>query len=396
MKRYLFIMVQEGYRWGGSEPLWSSAAEHLVRQGNEVRVCAKDWGEPVPQIERLRPVGCRIILRPDRFAIPPFFARQVRRVFPSPPYFESQIRSMGRDADLVVISQTDNADGLEWMEAARAAGLRYVAIAQSAVVYWWPEDARAERVARCYEHAAASYFVSQAVLDITRCQFGSQFPNAEVVPQQFGIPYDVSPPWPGDAEQCLRLAHVGRLDVVSKAQDILLQVLALPHWRRRNVRLSLFGTGPHEGCLRRMVQEFSLNNVDFAGQTDDVPTVWAKHHALVLPSRFEGMPLVVIEAMLCGRCCIVTDVGGNRELICDGLNGFLAKAPTVELFDDAMNRAWENRSRLREMGEAAARDIRKLVPPDPGRELARELDLLARDDNRGERTSAVEPAGATR
>ena len=56
--------------------------------------------------------------------------------------------------------------------------------------------------------------------------------------------------------------------------------------------------------------------------------IWAEHHALVLPSRFEGMPLVVVEAMLCGRPCIVTDVGGNAELIRDGINGFLAKAPT--------------------------------------------------------------------
>ena len=67
------------------------------------------------------------------------------------------------------------------------------------------------------------------------------------------------------------------------------------------------------------------------------------------------MPLSVVEAMLCGRPCIVTDVAGNRELIRDNVNGFLAKAPTVELLDEAMNRAWENRHRLREMGEAAAR-----------------------------------------
>ena len=55
MKKYFFIMAQEGLPWGGSEPLWSSAAEHLVRRGHEVRVSVKDWGRPVPQIEGLRP-----------------------------------------------------------------------------------------------------------------------------------------------------------------------------------------------------------------------------------------------------------------------------------------------------------------------------------------------------
>ena len=60
MKKYLFIMANDGHPWGGSEPLWSSAAEHLVREGNEVRVSVKDWGKPVRQIEHLRSAGCMI------------------------------------------------------------------------------------------------------------------------------------------------------------------------------------------------------------------------------------------------------------------------------------------------------------------------------------------------
>ena len=65
----------------------------------------------------------------------------------------------------------------------------------------------------------------------------------------------------------------------------------------------------------------------------------------------------------------------------DGVNGFLAKAPTVELLDEAMSRAWENRSRLRAMGELSARDVRQWVSADPGGDLARELALLAGDGN---------------
>jgi glycosyltransferase involved in cell wall biosynthesis len=48
---------------------------------------------------------------------------------------------------------------------------------------------------------------------------------------------------------------------------------------------------------------------------------WA--HVLVLPSHWEGMPLVVIEAMRCGVVVIATDVGAMREIITDGVNGFL-------------------------------------------------------------------------
>jgi glycosyltransferase involved in cell wall biosynthesis len=386
-------MAQEGLPWGGSEPLWSSAAEHLVRRGNEVRISAKDWGKPVPQIERLRSAGCRIFYRDYR--IPPFFTRQVRRLFPPRPFLESHMATVGGDADLVVVSSPDNRTGFEWMESARAAGRKYAVIAQSAVIHWWPEDDIAERLAEAYENACGSYFVSQAILEISRWQFGTALEKAKVVRNPFNVSYDASPPWPAsppDGE--LALAFVGRLDVVSKGQDVLLQVLGLPHWRERKVRLSLVGEGPNERGLRRMVERLGLTNVEFRGQSDNVEAIWAEHHALVLPSRFEGMPLVVVEAMLCGRPCIATDVGGNRELIRDGVNGFLAKAPTVELLDEAMNRAWENRSRLRAMGQVSARDVRQWVSADPGGDLARELALLVGDADSSADQRGVSAVGA--
>jgi glycosyltransferase involved in cell wall biosynthesis len=119
-----------------------------------------------------------------------------------------------------------------------------------------------------------------------------------------------------------------------------------------------------------------LPNVEFAGFVEDMERLWAGHHALVLPSRYEGLPLSLVEAMLCGRAGIVTDVGGNRELVCDGVNGYLAKAATVELFDQAMNRAWENRHCLLKMGQVAARDVRQYVSPDPTGDFVRELQSL--------------------
>ena len=374
MRKYLFIMAQAGHPWGGSEPLWASAAEHLVRRGNEVRVSVKDWGKPLPQIEQLRSAGCQIFYHTHR--IPPFVTRQIQKVIRPPDFWIEHVRKAGEGVDLVVISQGANFDGLVWMERTRHVGLKYVAIAHSAVVYWWPEDEVAERLAESYEEASASYFVSQAILDLSRRQFGSPLRNAKVVRNPFNVRYDARPPWPANSAEGLALACVGRLDVISKAQDVLLQVLALPHWRERKVRLSLIGTGPNERGLRRMTEQLGLTNVELAGQQNDIEGIWSKHHALVLPSRFEGMPLTLVEAMLCGRPCIVSDVGGNRELVRDGINGFLARAPTVELLDEAMNRAWDNRARLTEMGCTAARDARQFVSRDPGGDFARELEVL--------------------
>ena len=137
MRKYLFIMAQEGYPWGGSEALWSSAAEHLVRQGTEVRVSVKDWGERVAQIEHLRSAGCQIFYRDYR--LPSFFVRQFRKILPFPPFVESHMAAAGGDVDLVVVCSPDNKTGIEWMDGARAAGRKYAVIAQTAVVYWWPD-----------------------------------------------------------------------------------------------------------------------------------------------------------------------------------------------------------------------------------------------------------------
>lgn len=265
------------------------------------------------------------------------------------------------------------------MEGARAAGRKYAIIAQSAVVYWWPDDSVAERLAEAYENATGSYFVSQAILEISRRQFGTALEKAKVVRNPFNVSYDASPLWPASPDEQLALACVGRLDVISKGQDVLLQVLGLPHWKERRVRLSVIGTGPNERVLRRMADRLGLTNIEFAGHREDVEKIWSEHHGLVLPSRFEGMPLTVVEAMLCGRPCIVTDVGGNRELVRDEINGFIAKAPTVELLDEAMNRAWENRARLKEMGRVAAKDVRQFVSRDPGGDLARKLAAVTGD-----------------
>lgn len=373
MRGYLFIAANEGNRWGGSEFLWSQAAEKLVGRGHRVVVSAKGWDPPVPEVERLRGAGCCVSYRKT----PSRLHRLRHKLFPLAEYHRDHLSTIARAVDLIVISQGANTDGLSWMEAAGRAGFKYAVISHLASELWWPDDAMAERAATAYDGASRSYFVSQATLNLSARQFATALPNAKIIRNPFGVRYDAQPAWPANHDVELALACVARLDVAHKGQDLLLRVLALDHWRSRKVRVSLIGTGPQERNLRRSVQELALTNVSMDGHLGDIEGVWARHDALVLPSRYEGMPVSIVEAMLCGRPCIVTDVGGNQELVRDGTNGFIAKAPTLELLDDAMNRAWEQRGHLREMGERAAADVRQWVPADPAEDFARDLEALA-------------------
>ena len=287
------------------------------------------------------------------------------------------MKKIGAAADLIVVSQGGNCEGLEWAEAAQANSYRYAIIAQAAVEAWWPDDEFTERLAAAYEAACCPFFVSEANLILTRQQFVAPLRHARVIRNPFNVRYDACPSWPSSSSDELRLACVGRLDAAAKGQDILFQVMDLPHWRSRRIHVTLVGSGRNERGLRRWADTLKLPNVTFEGFSENIEQVWSSHHALILPSRWEGMPLVLVEAMLCGRPAIVTDVAGARELVRDGINGFLAKAPTVELLGEAMNRAWENRRRLKEMGEQAAIDVRKFVSPDPTEDFVRELIALA-------------------
>jgi glycosyltransferase involved in cell wall biosynthesis len=370
--KFLFIAANEGTEWGGSEILWSSAAEKLVHAGNEVRISIKDWGKPLPQIEHLRSAGCKIFYRRTPAAV----SRLVRKILPLTDSCLALVREAGNGVDLIIVSQGANFDGIAWMEAVRAAGVKYAIIAQGAAEYWWPRDDLAEKLAVSYEKACAGYFVSQANLELSRRQFATDLRNGKVVQNPYNVRYDAQPAWPGDPSVELSLACVARLDAGHKGHDILLEVLSLAHWRERRIRVSFVGKGIHERGLRRNAEQLGLKSVEFSGHLNDIEDVWSKHHAMVLATRYEGMPLALVEAMLCGRAPIVTDVASHAELVRDGVNGFLAKAPTVEFLDEAMSRAWNSRMQLREMGERAASDVRKWVSKDPAEDFARELERL--------------------
>jgi glycosyltransferase involved in cell wall biosynthesis len=199
--------------------------------------------------------------------------------------------------------------------------------------------------------------------------------SARIARNPFNVRYDAAPPWPRP-DMHFSIACVGRLQPMAKGQDLLLSVMRLEKWRERPIRLTLYGTGPNEATLRRLKATWQLDNVEFGGFCSDVEALWGRHHALVVTSRYEGLPLVIVEAMLCARACIVTNVAGNAELIEDNVSGFVAAGATVRALDEGLERAWQRRDEWQAVGQCAAQQVRRLVPEDPPAVLAKELERL--------------------
>jgi glycosyltransferase involved in cell wall biosynthesis len=275
--------------------------------------------------------------------------------------------------DLVCVSNGSTSEEVEWMLACRVLGIPYVIVAHANGEQLWPIDEVASQLAVAYSGARACFFVSRCNLELLEEQIGERLPAARIVRNPVNVDYDAAPPWPMDGT-LWRLACVARLEPAAKGQDILIRVLSQPKWRERPLRVTLYGAGVCERSIRNLCS--SLASIEVAGHVSDVKAIWAKNHALVLASRLEGLPLALVEAMLCSRTAIVTDVAGNTEVIKQGVTGFVAKAPTASLVDDAMEEAWSRREEWREMGLRARNEIRKLIPNDPVKDFCEELRLV--------------------
>lgn len=367
--------------WGGSEELWFGAACALREQGHEVRVLKTTVAPDHPKIRALHEQGVvvRELSRPAwqrRWALaslllPPRFVLDTERR----AILVAARRLLLRRPDLVVVAQGANTDGVHLAELCRRLRVPYVIVSQKASELLWPSDAVGGYLSRVFGRARLTVFVSAHNRDLTEDQIGLALPAAVVLPNPVRTVGDGPLPWPapepGDDE--LRLACVGRLFIAEKGQDLLIRALAGERWRRRRLSVTFFGEGMHREALARLAERLGVEQVRFAGHVADLEALWADHHALVLPSRSEGSPLALMEAMRCGRPAIVTDVGGNVELVDEGRTGFIAASPSVSAVDDALERAWQRRADWPALGQAAAESIRALEARDPAGELAAHL-----------------------
>ena len=379
-KRILFISSVNNTPWGGAEELWSRAALELAGDGFAVSASVVAWSPPHRRVLNLTERGVEVWFRPARYPLLKRAWCALNAAEKTSTTLEVEQVIAARSPEFLVISDGAPFPPLDLLEMCATKRLPFAIIVQCNQDCWWPADALAERYRAALGAALRCYFVSDANRRMAEKQIGCELPNAEVVRNPFNVDFNASPPWPPlgrDGE--LRFAGVGRLDPPGKGQDILFEVLARPAWAARNWRLHLYGDGENRGGLERWVQRLGLaDRVVFEGHVTDIEKIWSLNHVLVMPSRIEGLPLAVIEAMLCGRPVVATDVAG-AEVLEDGVTGFLAEAPTVGCVENALERFWARRENAREIGATAAKRIRDLVPSDPARVFANKIrELLGR------------------
>lgn len=373
MKKIAFVSTNKS-AWGGSEYLWYNASFRFKSSGYDVIASVPRWNELPSSIESLKSKGIKVIFNTDI----PSYKKLYNRFAPRSiqyKYKDDGFRFLlDFKPDLVVINQGGNTGGIDLMEYCIENNLKFVTISNAANEAKWPSDDLNERLSSALPKAIRNYYVSRANLRLTEIQIGQKISNASIIMNPFNVEYENTFEYP-EVKENYFLACVARLEFYAKGHDILFQVLNEEKWKNRNLIVNLYGKGEHLNSVKKLIKYFNLGKVIMEGHVNP-SDIWKKNHALILTSRYEGLPLALVEAMLCKRTGIVTNVSGNPEVIIDNETGFLAKAAVPEFVDEALERAWSRRNEWEEIGIQANKYIKSIVPEDPIDSFFKEIESL--------------------
>ncbi|MCB0981032.1 MAG: glycosyltransferase family 4 protein [Acidimicrobiaceae bacterium] len=342
-------------------------ASALRERGHEVALAYGPTGRPgaplhapiVPRFEELGAVAEYVpaLARPIGSAAPAAVAALARRV---------------GAAAIVGIQQRDRAVALR---AARRVGVPGLVTLQNRHIFWGAPPVRLVK-RRYYQwhlrHATAAVCVSDHVGREAVQRFG--LPPAKVhVVRNAVAPFPTVAPEVAAAvraefaaEGRVLLASVGRIDR-QKAQDVLLAALAmLPPSSLQRLRVVLVGgttMGARSGTATAFLAELEAGAerlglqdvVRFSGFRSDVAAVLAAADAYVQPSRWEGFPLALLEAMTAGLPVVATEGAGRPDGFVDGTHGWIVPSEDPGALAAALERMLAlTAGERREMGAADA------------------------------------------
>ena len=148
------------------------------------------------------------------------------------------------------------------------------------------------------------------------------------------------------------VGFVGRLDW-QKGPDILVEAITEVIKKNPEVLFAIIGDGEMGDSLKKRAQELGIESqVRWLGFQDG-PRSMPAFDLFVLPSRYEGLPYVLLEALFTGLAIIASDQTGQRLLIDDGVNGYVYPFQSHQLLAQNISLAVADREKLVAMGTAS-------------------------------------------
>lgn len=249
---------------------------------------------------------------------------------------------------------------------ARAAGVRHVVVTEHIVGESHSDTQRALKRDELLR-ADAVTAVCGAVADTLVRDYGIGRDRVRVVPNGAEVPDEDSEAIPAKAwRERFHASLIRPLWVVAgrledqKGHAVLLDALAELWKRGLDYSLVVAGDGTLRGPLEERARTLGIERkIHFVGALDDVGPLLAASDAVLLPSLWEGLPLILLEAMARSRPVIATAVGGVPELIEHGVNGHLVPPSDVPALADALELFHRKTDRAARMGRAGGELVRR-------------------------------------
>lgn len=373
---YIVSTIEED--WGGSEEFWFQLALSLLDANESVTFLKAKINRRQLPFKRLTGKGCRLLsLGASRYTRAFRYVNGYRKKYKLPIHFgefdaldiykyNRRLLVLGKalkrdKPKLVIINQGLISLGLDYAYICLKHQIPYLLICHKADELYRPPTQEMPYMSEAIAGAQKIFFVSRHNWELVKSQFGMPLHHASLFfnPLKVKIAFTPLP----SMEHGIKLLCIARLDVFEKGQDILLKVLAKKKWQERQVSVTFLGKGKNEQGLKELSVFLGLKQVRFEGYHEQVTSYYQSHHAIILPSRTEGLPLVIKEAMALGRLVICTNAGGAAEEVDDGKNGFIGEA-TVSSLDSTLERAWQRKESWQWMVDVASQKLRHIKDHD--------------------------------
>ncbi|MGW3773813.1 glycosyltransferase [Actinomadura verrucosospora] len=279
----------------------------------------------------------------------------------------SELFAAARPGAVVIVAQVW---AMEWVRLADTSGLRVVGMSH--------ESYQATRRSSRYRRVKDLYARADRMLVLTAEDADAWardgMTNVDHIPNALHVTPGVHPTLDLPVVAC-----VGRL-AYEKGVDLLLEVWERVAGRHPGWRMHVYGGGPDEEDLRARADAAGLSgSVEFRGVVCEVEEALVEASVFALPSRAEGFPMSVLEAMAYGLPTVAFDCApGVRALVEDGRDGLLAPPGDVTAFAAALGRLIEEPELRRALGARARVSVSRFGPDAVLARWDRLFDLLHR------------------
>ncbi len=353
--RIRVLLVESGRAIGGTERVVWELATRLPKSRFEVSV----WLSPAPGVDELAAALTQAGLTVHRVA-------EVDRRFDLAGMAGTWSRLRMLRPDLLHVHHVWPAADRYLSLIARAAGVPRLVVTEHIT---GQSHSRGQRALKRDElrHADAVTAVTGAIVDTLTRDYGIERSRVAVIPN------GADPPDPDREEPLARRWRekflptplkplwvvAGRLEE-QKGHDVLFAALARLVKNGLDFTLAVAGDGSRRSWLETQALSLGLApRVQFLGQLEDVGGLLAAADAVLLPSRWEGLPLVLLEAMARARPIIASAVGGVRDAIDDGVHGTLVPPGDEAALAEALERLHRKADGAWRLGRAAAQRVRE-------------------------------------